>query len=89
MSQHDGPREATGAGKNDAEDKTDEKVPFSSSFTVERAFRVDGKRVVVQAVIPAAAAKEIGMEATLEAARRMLIRLESKEARVEELRRGD
>lgn len=80
-------RGETQSGGGPAE-KEPKRVPFSSSFTVERTFRVDGKRVVVQAVIPAAAAKEIGMEATMEAARRMFIRLESKEARVDEIRRG-
>ncbi len=64
------------------------RVPFSSSFTVERVFKVDGKRIIVQAVIPAAAARAIGMEATMEAARRMLIRVDSKEAHIEETPRG-
>lgn len=80
--------ETPSKGGAERSDEGDKQVPFSSSFTVERTFRVDGKRIVVQAVIPAAAAKEIGMEATLQAARRMLLRVDSKEARVEEIKRG-
>lgn len=80
------PAMADEEGKKAQSDET--RVPFSSSFTVERAFLVNGKRIVVNVVIPAAAAKAIGMEATLEAARRMLVRVESKEARVEEVKRG-
>lgn len=69
----------------------DEKVarsPISAPITVERSFRVEGKQVSVQAVIPAAAAKEAGMETAMALAQRILLRLESKQAKIEEVGRS-
>lgn len=79
--------------KKQARDEREEKEPTSRSLisapiTVERSFRVEGKQVSVQAVIPAAAAKEAGMEAAMALAQRILLRLESKQAKVEELDRS-
>lgn len=56
-------------------------------ITVEQPFVVDGRRLVVQVVFPAAIAKEIGMEPLLVAAHRCLVHVESKNHRVEKARR--
>jgi len=63
--------------------------PLESSIALEKTFRVDGKKVVVQAVLPATLAKEIGMEAMLACAQRLLVTCESKQAKVVPLRLGE
>ncbi len=61
---------------------------ISAPITVERSFRVEGKQISVQAVIPAAAAKEAGMETAMALAQRILLRVESKQAKIEEVDRS-
>lgn len=63
--------------------------PLQSSIALERAFRVDGKRVVVRCTIPARVADEIGMEAMLAAARALIIDIESSQAKVKQLKPGE
>jgi protein-disulfide isomerase-like protein with CxxC motif len=60
--------------------------PLSGTVAVERAFRVDGKRVIVRITWPATVAAEIGMDHVMVAARRMLVEAESGEAKVSPIR---
>ncbi len=70
-------------------DAPSENRPLASSIAVERTYRVEGKKVVVRATLPASIADAIGMEAMLTCAQKLLVTLESKEARVVELRLGE
>lgn len=63
--------------------------PLQSSIALERAFRVDGKRVVVRCTIPARVADQIGMEAMLAAAKALMIDMESSQAKVKALKPGE
>lgn len=58
-------------------------------ITVERSYRVGGKKVVCHVTFPAAIAKEIGLENMYLCAQRVLVRLESKDAKIQELKLGD
>jgi len=60
--------------------------PLSGTLSVERVFRVDGKRVTVRITFPATVAAEIGMENLMVAARRLLVDAESNEAKVSPVR---
>lgn len=60
--------------------------PISGTVSVERVFRVDGKRVTVTITWPATVATEIGMDHVMVAARRMLVEAESSEAKVNPVR---
>ena len=62
--------------------------PMESSISVERSFKVEGQRVTVQVTLPATLAKEIGMDAMLTAAQKLLVTLDSKEAKITPLRMG-
>jgi len=62
--------------------------PLESSIAIERTYRVGGKRVTVQAVLPSTLAKEIGMEAMLACAQRLVLTMDSKETHVEQVRMG-
>lgn len=85
MPEQDPKKEAR--GEKD-EQETSPRSLISAPITVERSFRVEGKQVSVQAVIPAAAAKEAGMETAMALAQRILLRLESKQAKIEETDRS-
>lgn len=63
--------------------------PMVAPITVERSYRVGGKRVVCQVTFPATIAGEIGLENMYLCAQRVLVRLESKEAKIQELKLGD
>ncbi|MBW3583137.1 MAG: hypothetical protein KY455_08580 [Euryarchaeota archaeon] len=63
--------------------------PLASSFTVEKAFRVEGKKVTVRATIPATVGKELGMETVLAIAGRLIVDIESKQAKVVPLKLGE
>jgi hypothetical protein len=55
-------------------------------ITVEQAFNVDGKRLLVKVTFPAAIAADIGMESMYAAASRVLVNIDSKTHRVEKPR---
>ncbi|MGQ0535473.1 MAG: hypothetical protein ACT4PT_05335 [Methanobacteriota archaeon] len=63
----------------------DEK-PLSGPITVERHFRVDGKKLTVQVTLPAGVGAEIGMEHALVAANRCIVSVESKNHKVDAIR---
>ena len=51
---------------------------FEGPVTVERSFKVDGKKLTVLVTFPAAVVKEVGMEQLLLAANRAIVTVESK-----------
>ena len=55
-------------------------------ITIEQAFNVDGKRLLVKVTFPATIAKDIGMEAMYQCANRALVHLESKTHNIEKPR---
>ena len=63
--------------------------PMVAPITVERSYRVGGKKVVCQVTFPAAIAKEIGLENMYLCAQRILVRLESKDTKISELKLGE
>lgn len=67
----------------------DEAKPMAAPITIERNYQVNGKRVTAQVTFPAAIAKEIGMENMYLCAQRVIVRLESKEGKIKELRLGE
>ncbi|MHB8605266.1 MAG: hypothetical protein ACYDCK_08405 [Thermoplasmatota archaeon] len=60
---------------------------FEGPITIEQAFNVDGRRLVVTVTFPGPVAAEIGMDATLVAANRAIVMVESKNHKVEKVRR--
>ena len=61
---------------------------FEGPVSVEAHFRVDGKRVEVKVTFPASVVADVGMEKLTIAANRAIVNAESKEAKVEKVRRG-
>lgn len=55
-------------------------------ITIEQAFNVDGKRLLVKVTFPAAIAADIGMEQMYQCANRALVHLESKTHHIEKPR---
>ena len=68
---------------------TDELKRMSSPITVERTFLVQGKRVTCQVTFPALIGDEIGLENVYACAQRVLIRLDSKDTKIKELKLGE
>jgi len=66
---------------------TDNLKKIEAPITVEQVFTVDGKRLTVLVVFPAAIAQEIGQENLLVAANRVVVNVESKSHRIEKVRR--
>lgn len=61
---------------------------FEGPVTVERAFKVDGKKLTVLVTFPAAVVQEVGMEMLLLAANRAIVNVESKNHVVDKFRPG-
>lgn len=59
---------------------------FEGPVTVERSFKVDGKKLTVLVTFPAGVVAEVGMEALLMAANRAIVTVESKSHAVEKFR---
>lgn len=59
---------------------------FEGPVTVERSFKVDGKKLTVLFTFPAPVVKEVGMEALLMAANRAVVTIESKSHVVDKFR---
>ena len=55
-------------------------------ITVEQAFNVDGKRLLVKVTFPGNLAKDVGMETVYAVASKALVNIESKTHRVEKPR---
>ena len=59
---------------------------FEGPVTVERAFKVDGKKLTVLVTFPASVVSEVGMETLVLAANRCIVNVESKSHTVDKFR---
>lgn len=59
---------------------------FEGPVTVERSFKVDGKKLTVLVTFPANVVSEVGMETLLMAANRCIVVVESKNHAVDKIR---
>lgn len=59
---------------------------FEGPVSVERSFKVDGKKLTILVTFPAQVVQEVGMEALLMAANRCLVTIESKNHAVDKFR---
>lgn len=60
--------------------------PFSGPVSIERSFKVDGKKLTVMVTFPAAVVAEVGMETLLMAANRAIVAIDSKNHAVDKFR---
>ena len=58
-------------------------------ITVEKHFLVGGKRVTCQVTFPALIAKEIGLENMYACAQRVIVKLDSRDTKVKDLKLGE
>lgn len=65
------------------EDKTKK---FEGPVSIERSFKVDGKKLTVMVTFPAAVVQELGMEPLLVAANRAIVSIDSKNHAVDKFR---
>jgi hypothetical protein len=59
---------------------------FEGPVSIERSFKVDGKKLTILVTFPAPVVQEFGMEAMLIAANRCLVTIESKNHAVDKFR---
>lgn len=59
---------------------------FEGPVSVERSFKVDGKKLTILVTFPAAVVAEVGMEQLLLAANRAIVSIESKNHAVDKMR---
>ena len=59
---------------------------FEGPVSVERSFKVDGKKLTILVTFPAAVVQEVGMEPLLMAANRCIVTIESKNHAVDKFR---
>ncbi len=59
---------------------------FEGPVSVERSFKVDGKKLTILVTFPAQVVQEVGMEELLMAANRAIVTIESKNHVVDKLR---
>ncbi|GEM_PF-6413782 len=59
---------------------------FEGPVTIERSFKVDGKKLTVLVTFPAGVVKEVGMEQLLLAANRAIVTVDSKNHAVDQFR---
>jgi len=59
---------------------------FEGPVSIERSFKVDGKKLTVMVTFPAAVVQEVGMEQLLLAANRAIVVVESKNHAVDKFR---
>lgn len=59
---------------------------FEGPVSIERSFKVDGKKLTILVTFPAQVVQEVGMEALLMAANRCLVTIESKNHAVDKFR---
>lgn len=63
--------------------------PLKAPITVEKNYLVAGKRITFQVVFPASIGEEIGLENVYVCAQKILVRADSKNATVKELKLGE
>lgn len=63
--------------------------PMIAPITVERNYLINGKRVTCHVTFPAMIANEIGLENMYLCAQRVLIKMETKEGKIKELKLGE
>lgn len=68
---------------------SEEGKPMIAPITVERNYLVNGKRVTCQVTFPAMIARDIGLENMYLCAQRVIVRLESKDGKIKELKLGE
>jgi hypothetical protein len=59
---------------------------FEGPVSVERSFKVDGKKLTIMVTFPAQVVQEVGMEQLLLAANRCIVTIESKNHAVDKFR---
>lgn len=59
---------------------------FEGPVSIERSFKVDGKKLTILVTFPGAVVQEVGMEALLMAANRAIVTIESKNHAVDKFR---
>lgn len=64
----------------------DKTKKFEGPVSIERSFKVDGKKLTIMVTFPAAVVQEIGMEPLLVAANRAIVTIESKNHAVDKFR---
>ena len=55
-------------------------------MSIERSFKVDGKKLTILVTFPAAVVQEVGMESLLVAANRAIVTIETKNHAVDKFR---
>lgn len=66
--------------------KGDATKKFEGPVSIERSFKVDGKKLTVLVTFPAVVVQEVGMEQLLLAANRAIVAVESKNHTVDKFR---
>lgn len=66
--------------------KGDGTKKFEGPVSIERSFKVDGKKLTVMVTFPATVVQEVGMEMLLMAANRAIVVVESKNHQVDKFR---
>jgi hypothetical protein len=69
-----------------AEPEPEATKKFEGPVSVERSFKIDGKKLTVLVTFPAAVVQEVGMEALVLAANRAIVTIESKNHAVDKFR---
>lgn len=62
--------------------------PLEAPIIVERIYQIAGKRVTFHVVFPAALGRTIGLENVYQCAQAVVVRVESKNAPIKEVKRG-
>lgn len=70
----------------DAKPTTETTKKFEGPVSLERSFKVDGKKLTILVTFPAAVVQEVGMEALLMAANRAIVTIESKNHTIDKFR---
>lgn len=66
--------------------KADPTKKFEGPVSIERSFKVDGKKLTVLVTFPGVVVQEVGMEQLLLAANRAIVSVESKNHTVDKFR---
>jgi len=70
----------------DAPPSSEPTKKFEGPVSVERSFKVDGKKLTIMVTFPAQVVQEVGMEQLLLAANRCIVTIESKNHAVDKFR---
>jgi hypothetical protein len=79
-------KKGTLSGRLVTEPQSDATKKFEGPVSIERSFKVDGKKLTVMVTFPAAIVQEVGMEMLLMAANRAIVTLDSKNHAVDKFR---